>query len=241
MGITRKRLGDNLRRVTEGVAAAAERARRDPAEVKLVAVTKAVEVDDIKTLIELGVVDIGESRVQQLTARAERISQWLGRRRKEGPSEVRWHMVGHLQRNKVRHVIEWAGIIHSVDSLRLAEEIAARAERSERTVDVLLQVNCSEERQKQGVAVGAAAHLAEQICTLKHLRLLGLMTMAPLASKPEKARPTFVRLREIFEEMRTEKIGGKDFRHMSMGMTQDYQVAVEEGATILRIGTALFG
>jgi pyridoxal phosphate enzyme (YggS family) len=241
MGITRKRLGDNLRRVSDNVAAAAERAGRDPADVKLVAVTKAVEVDDIKTLVELGVVDIGESRVQQLTARAGRIAQWLGRRRKEGPSEVRWHMVGHLQRNKVRHALEWASMIHSVDSLRLAEEIAARAERAGRNVDVLLQVNCSEEPQKYGVAVGAAAALAEQICTLRHLRLLGLMTMAPLTARPERTRPTFVRLREIFEEMRTEKMGGKDFRHLSMGMTQDYQVAVEEGATIIRVGTALFG
>jgi len=227
MGISQKRLSDNLQRVADNIAAAAGRVRRDPANVRLVAVTKSADLDDVKALIELGVVDIGESRVQQLTARAEQI-------------EVRWHMVGHLQRNKVRHVLPWASTIHSVDSLRLAEEIANRAAQAQRSVDALLQVNCSEEPQKFGVAVGAAAHLAEQVCTLKTLRLIGLMTMGPLVSDPEKARPAFVRLREIFEEMRNEKIGGRDFCHLSMGMTQDYQVAVEEGATIVRIGTALF-
>jgi pyridoxal phosphate enzyme (YggS family) len=240
MGISQKRLSDNLQRVADNIAAAAGRVRRDPANVRLVAVTKSADLDDVKALIELGVVDIGESRVQQLTARAEQIGQWLARRRKAGPAEVRWHMVGHLQRNKVRHVLPWASTIHSVDSLRLAEEIANRAAQAQRSVDALLQVNCSEEPQKFGVAVGAAAHLAEQVCTLKTLRLIGLMTMGPLVSDPEKARPAFVRLREIFEEMRNEKIGGRDFCHLSMGMTQDYQVAVEEGATILRIGTALF-
>jgi len=177
---------------------------------------------------------------KDLVRRAREVDEWLSRRRKETPGPVRWHMVGHLQRNKVRQALDAASTIHSVDSLRLAEEIDSRAGRQDLVADVLLQVNCSMEPQKFGVAVGAASHLAEQVCTLRGVRLLGLMTMAPLVRDPEKARPSFVRLRELFEEMRGEKIGGKDFRHLSMGMTQDYEVAVEEGATILRIGTALF-
>lgn len=240
MAVTQKRLGENLQRVRDNIAAAAARAGRDPDNILLVAVTKAVELDDVKKLIELGAVDLGESRVRQLVARAAEVEAWISRRRKPTPAPPRWHMVGHLQRNKVRQVLDSAEVIHSVDSLRLAEEIETRAAQRGKVVDILLQVNCSAEPQKFGVAVGAASHLADQICTLEHVRLLGLMTMAPLSVKPERARPSFVRLRELFEEMRTDKIGGKDFAHLSMGMTQDYIVAVEEGATILRIGTALF-
>jgi len=240
MAVSRKKLGDNLQRVRDRIAAAAEKVGRDPANVALVAVTKAAEPDDIKALIDLGVSDLGENRVQQLVARSEAVAAWLARRRKEVPAPPRWHMIGHLQRNKVRPALAAAGVIHSVDSLRLAEEIDRRAEQAGMVADVLLQVNCSEESQKFGVAVGASTHLGEQMCTLGHVRLLGLMTMAPFCRDGEKVRPVFVRLREIFEEMRGEKIGGKDFRHLSMGMTQDYSVAVEEGATIVRIGTALF-
>ncbi|MHC4718230.1 MAG: YggS family pyridoxal phosphate-dependent enzyme [Planctomycetota bacterium] len=239
MAVSRKKLQDNLQRVRDRIAASAAKAGRDPANVRVVAITKAADLDDVKALIEMGVYDLGESRVQQLVTRAGEVAQWVGRRRKETPA-YRWHMVGHLQRNKVRAVLAVSDIIHSVDSLRLAEEIDRRGEQIGRVIEVMLQVNCSEEPQKFGVAVGASSHLAEQMCTLEHLRVIGLMTMAPLDPNPEKARPTFTRLREIFEDMRREKIGGRDFRHLSMGMTQDYTVAVEEGATIVRIGTALF-
>jgi pyridoxal phosphate enzyme (YggS family) len=240
MPASRARIEKNLRRIREEIAAACERSRRPPEEVCLVAVTKAVDLPTIKNLLDAGVTELGENRVQQLVARAADIDAYLQRRRNALPAPVRWHMVGHLQRNKVRNVLDCVEVIHSVDSLRLAEEINVRAERAGRVVDVLLQVNCSQEEQKFGVAVGAALHLGELIGTLKSLRLLGLMTMAPLVSDPAKARPTFTRLREVFEEMRNEKIGGQAFRHLSMGMSQDYAVAVEEGATILRIGTALF-
>ncbi len=239
MALPRKTIKANLQRVTDNIAAAAERSRRDPREVRIVAVTKAADLADIKAALELGVTDLGESRVPQLISRLEEIDGWLARRRKE-PLEVRWHMVGHLQRNKVKKVLACSQLIHSVDSLRLAEEIDHRAEQAGATAEFLLQVNCAEEPQKFGVAVGAAVALAEQICTLRNVRLLGLMTMAPAAAKGERARPLFTRLRELFEEMRGEKIGGKHFRHLSMGMTQDYEVAVEEGATLVRIGTAIF-
>jgi PLP dependent protein len=137
-------------------------------------------------------------------------------------------------------VLEVATVIQSVDSLRLAEEINARAEKDDRTVDVMLQVNCSQEPQKFGCAVGAAPHLDELMATMKSLRLVGLMTMAPLVKDPQEARPAFALLRELFEELRHNHVGGEAFRHLSMGMSHDYAVAVEEGATMLRIGTALF-
>ncbi len=240
MTVARKRIIDNLQRVRDNIAAAAGRVQRDPAGIQLVVVTKAVEIDDIKTLIDLGLTDFGENRAGQLVERAEEISAWLARRRKETPEPVRWHMIGHLQRNKVKSVLPVAAAIHSVDTLRLAEEIDRRAAAADLVCDILLEVNCSQEAQKFGVPVGAAAHMVDQISTMNNLRMMGLMTMAPLVAEAEKARPTFVRLRELFEDMRREKIGGKDFTHLSMGMSQDYEVAVEEGATILRIGTAMF-
>jgi pyridoxal phosphate enzyme (YggS family) len=227
-----------MRQIRDNVAAACQRAGRETQEVTLVAVVKSAEVDDIKTLIELGQTHFGESRVQQLVERREQIDQWVATRRNK--PQLHWHMIGHLQRNKVKQALGAAQLVHSVDSLRLAEDINARAEAAEIVQPVLLQVNCSQEQQKYGVAVGAATHLAEMICTLRNLRLSGLMTMAPLVDSAELARPAFARLRELFEEMRSEKIGGSDLRHLSMGMSQDYAVAVEEGATLIRVGSAIF-
>jgi len=240
MAVTKARIEKNHQRIRDRIADACRRAGRPPEDVSIVAVTKTVDLETIKALIDAGLTDLGENRVQQLTARAAEVDAYLQRRRNALPAPVRWHMIGHLQRNKVKRVLDCSNVIHSVDSLRLAEEINARAERLGRVVDVLLQVNCSQEQQKHGVAVGASTHLGEMICTLEHVRLVGLMTMAHLTDEPEETRPTFTRLRELFEEMRNNRIGGDAFRHLSIGMSQDYAVAVEEGATILRIGTALF-
>ena len=239
MAISKAKLKDNLAAVRERIAEACVRSRREGDEVSLVAVTKATEPASIRDLVTLGQLDLAESRVQQLTERAAELDAWLTRRKGDAPP-IRWHMVGHLQRNKVKACLSVAEVIHSVDSLRLAEEISARADQDGRVIECMLEVNCSQEPQKHGVAVGAAFHLAEQIATLPTLRLTGLMTMAPLVADAERSRFAFVRLRELFEEMRNEKIGGRDFRHLSMGMTNDFEIAVEEGATIVRIGTALF-
>jgi hypothetical protein len=235
----RKKLTDNLAAVRERIAAACGRVKRRPQEVRLVAVTKSASLAAIKELVSLGQEDLAESRVQQLTQRAEELAAWRAKLESPLPPE-RWHMVGQLQRNKVKACIAVAQTIHSVDSLRLAEEISLRAQRDNRQLDLLLEVNCSEESQKSGVAVGAAVHLAEQVSTLKAIRLVGLMTMAPLVANAEQARFTFVRLRELFEEAQHEKIGGRNFDQLSMGMSNDFEVAIEEGATIVRIGTALF-
>ena len=240
MAVSKARIEANLRRVQDNVAAACARRDRKCEDVRLVAVTKSADMAAVRCLIDLGVADLGESRAQQLAARAAELAETLQRRREPPARPPRWHMVGHLQRNKVKTVLEWANVIHSVDSLRLAEEINERSLKLGRAADVFLQVNCSREEQKFGMAVAAAGHFAEMLSTLKGLRVVGLMTMAPLSGDPEGARPAFVRLRELFEEMRREGIGGDSFRHLSMGMSQDYVVAVEEGATVLRIGTALF-
>ncbi len=154
---------------------------------------------------------------------------------------IRWHLIGHLQRNKARKALEFVRLVHSVDSLRLAEELQVIANRREQPVDVLLQVNCSGEESKFGCPVPAAQPLAEQIDTMTNVRVRGLMTMAPLVSSPEDTRTIFRRCREIFEEIRATGVGGGHFNILSMGMSNDYEIAVGEGANIVRIGTAIFG
>jgi hypothetical protein len=239
MALTKAKIERNLRRIEENVQAACAKANRRADEVSIIAVTKTVEFEPVAWLVELGMTELGESRVQHLITRGQELAEYL-RRRQQPPRPVRWHMIGHLQRNKVKAVLDCSEMIHSVDSLRLAEEINARAEKLGRHVSVMLQINCSREDRKFGIAVGAATHMGELVSTLPNIRLAGLMTMARLSDDAEAARAAFVRLRELYEEMRNDKIGGDDFRHLSMGMSQDYQVAVEEGATMLRIGTALF-
>jgi pyridoxal phosphate enzyme (YggS family) len=240
MSVTRKRIEKNLNEIRNRIAESCAKAGRSPREITIVAVTKSVDLATIKNCLDAGVTELGENRVQQFVPRAVELDAYLQRRRNELPRPVRWHMVGHLQRNKVKGVLEWAAMVHSVDSLRLAEELSHKAEQMRRSIDVLLQVNCSRESQKFGCAVGASEHLAELISTLPRIRLAGLMTMGPLTEDADAGRAAFRRLRELFEDMRKNRIGGEHFRHLSMGMSADYPQAVEEGATILRIGTALF-
>ncbi len=230
-------LRDNLQRIRDRVAAACQRAGREPDSVRLVAVTKTVSVDTIRELVELGQVDIGENRVQQLTDRAEKVASCMG---EASSRAVQWHMLGHLQRNKVRSLLPHLFWLHSLDSLRLAEEINSQAARLGTKVSAFLEVNASSEKSKTGVAVGAVTHLVEQVRTLPHVRMIGLMTMAPLVDDPEMVRPVFIRTRELFEEIRGNKLAGPDFVHLSMGMSGDFEVAIEEGATVVRVGTALF-
>lgn len=231
---------ERINRVNDNVKKACRRAGRDPAEVKLVIVTKSATFDEIKKVIQSGYTDLGENRVQQLKKISQQMEEYLEKNDEQPPKKVNWHMVGHLQRNKIRQVLPIVHLIHSVDTLRLAEEINADAPKLNVCPRVLLQVNASEEPQKYGVPVGAAIHLAEQIGTLPNLKLVGLMTMAPLTRDKDAIRSCFARARELFIEIRGEKIVGPEFTELSMGMSSDYEIALEEGATILRIGSAIF-
>jgi len=238
-------LAERLDEVRERIAAACDKAKREPGEVTLIAVTKTAAPEQIREMLSLGVGDLGESRVQVLQQRAAQVNEFYSRKMahaEEGmPAKLRWHMIGHLQRNKIKPVMPVVSMIHSVDSLRLAEELDQNAEKLGKRMPVLMQVNASEEPQKYGVAVGAAVHLAEQIDSMPNLQIMGLMTMAALDANEEQSRRTFARTREIFEEMKWHKIGGTGLRHLSMGMSNDYEIAIEEGATLVRIGTAIFG
>jgi pyridoxal phosphate enzyme (YggS family) len=236
------KIASRIKHIKSTINSACDRVGRNPGEVRLVVVTKSVTIDAVKEVINLGLTDLGENRVQQLKKISSEVEDFL-QASDGGPATqkvINWHMIGHLQRNKVRQVLPIAVLIHSVDTLRLAEEINAAAAKLKSRPKVLLQVNCSNEPQKYGVPVGAATHLAEQIETLPHLQLVGLMTMAPLTHKKDIVRACFVRARELFVEMRGEKIVGPHFTELSMGMSSDYELAVEEGATILRIGSAIF-
>jgi pyridoxal phosphate enzyme (YggS family) len=240
-------LAEKLDEVKGRIAQACAKAKREPGEVTLVAVTKSAAPEQIREILSLGVSDLGESRVQVLAQRAGQLDEFLKRRQVHGeamgapPEKVRWHMIGHLQRNKVKQLLPFVHTIHSIDSLRLAEDLDVQVAKIGRRIPVMLQVNASEEPQKHGVAVGAALHLAEQIDSMPNLQLIGLMTMAPFDADEKVVRVAFGRTREIFEEMRWHKIGGTSLRHLSMGMSNDFEHAIAEGSTMVRIGTELFG
>lgn len=246
--VSRNELRDRYREVTSRIGEAAVRANRAPESVVCIAVTKYASPDQIRQIVELGHQDLGESRVQQLQQRVGMTQEFLARRRMLGgdqagqaPPSVRWHMIGHLQRNKVKTVLPLVKLIHSVDSLRLVEEAHTQAARDDREAEILLQVNISGEKNKYGLAPAAVPHVAEQIQTMVHLKLRGLMTMAPYSDNPEDSRDTFQRCAELFAEMRNSGQLGEEFNLLSMGMTNDFEVAIECGANLVRVGRALFG
>jgi hypothetical protein len=236
------KISERIERIKDAINSTCARVGRDSSEVKLVVVTKSASLEAIKEVIKLGYTDLGENRVQQLKKVSAEVAQFLQERDGNPDSfrKINWHMIGHLQRNKVRQVLPIASLVHSVDTLRLAEEINNSAARLNLCPRVLLQVNTSNEPQKYGVPIAAATHLAEQVETLSNLQIIGLMTMAPLTHNKDIVRSCFLRARELFVEMRGEKIVGPNFTELSMGMSSDYEVALEEGATILRIGSAIF-
>ncbi len=243
-------IAERYTEVKERVAAAARRAGRSGNSVVIVAVSKYAELDQVRELVALGHQDFGESRVQQLVQRAAIVDESLHRQRtlpSVGPHgesllhEVRWHMIGHLQRNKVKKLVGAVRLVQSVDSLRLAEEIQSAALKRDEPVEVLVQVNVAGEKSKFGCAVAAAGALCEQIDTMVNIRVRGLMTMAPYSENPEDSRPYFERLLELFEDIRRRGFGGHGFNILSMGMSNDFEVAIDCGANLVRIGSSIFG
>jgi len=230
--------------VRQRVADAAARSGRTERDIITVAVTKYAEMDEIRDLVELGHQDFGENRVQQLVQRAAMIDEYIRRRAALGQKSkgvARWHMIGHMQRNKARVLGDSARLVHSVDSLRLAEELQAVGLKYETPIDVLVQVNIACEDSKYGCPLSACEPLAEAMDSMAHLRVRGLMTMAPYTDNPEESRIHFTRLRELYEDMETVGFGDGQFNILSMGMSGDFEVAIEEGANIVRVGSAIFG
>ena len=220
---------EQYRAVRERVEAACLRAGRDPSEVTLIAVSKTKPVSMIRELMEIGVKDFGENYAQELAEKTEEITEPL-----------RWHFIGHLQRNKVKNVVGKACLIHSVSSLRLAEEIAKESKKRGLVTDILVEVNIGDEESKSGIAAGEAMELLKEIFPLEGIRVRGLMAIVPPVEDPEEARPYFRAMREL-RDRAEEEISGIRLPELSMGMTGDFETAIEEGATFVRVGTAIFG
>jgi pyridoxal phosphate enzyme (YggS family) len=223
------RLRENVDRVRSSMAHASERAGRNPAGVRLVAVTKYAEIKRVRELVALGHTTLGESRPQQLVERSDQL----------GPG-IEWHLIGTLQRNKVRAVLPHVSLIHSVDSLKLLERIDSVAAELRLKPRVLLQVNVSGETSKQGFSPDELPANWPAIAAYRNVTIVGLMTMAPLADDPELARPTFRGLRRVRDELRHSTGDAAQLAELSMGMSNDFEVAIEEGATLVRVGSLLF-
>lgn len=221
-------LEERYRAVRERIEAACGRAGRDPAEVRVIGVTKTKPAAVVRAAARAGMADFGENYVQEYLEKRADVSQ-----------DVRWHFIGHLQRNKVKYLVPGVSVIHGVDSERLAVEIDRQAARTGERMPVLVQVNTSGEESKFGCDPSAAPALLERVAGLEYLDVQGFMTLAAFLDDPEALRPMFRLLRRLRDDLRDRT--GLPLPHLSMGMTNDFEVAVEEGATLVRIGTALFG
>jgi pyridoxal phosphate enzyme (YggS family) len=224
--MSRERIAKNLAAVEERLNAACRRAGRARSEVTLIAVTKTVSAESAALLPGLGVCDFGESRPQELWRKADAVSG------------ARWHLIGHLQRNKIERTLPLVERIHSVDSQRLLDALEEACGKESRSLSALLEINASREASKHGFAPEEVPGLAARLAELQHIRIEGLMTMAAYEKDPEQTRPTFRALRELRDRLAAEM--GRPLLHLSMGMSNDFEIAVEEGATLIRLGTVLF-
>jgi PLP dependent protein len=222
-------IADNLKTVTQSIARSCVRSGRLPDSGKLICVTKEVDVSQIEEVLALGVRDIGENRVQDAIVKHKSIGD-----------RAAWHLIGHLQTNKVKDAVKIFSLIHSVDSIRLAKEIQKCASAIDKIQDILIEVNTSGEKSKFGIAPGDTTAFFKEVSLYPNINILGLMTIAPETDKPEKVRPYFQKLRELRDKLQDLKLTTYSLQ-LSMGMSNDFEVAIEEGATMVRIGRAIFG
>ena len=223
-------LKDQLQEVEKRIQAACDRAGRKREEVTLIAVSKTKPVETLQEAYDLGVRIFGENKVQELTAKYEAL-----------PKDIHWHMIGHLQTNKVKYIIDKAELIHSVDSLKLAETIEKEAAKHDLIADILVEVNVAEEESKFGMKMEEVIPFVEKVSAFPHVRVRGLMTIAPFVEDPEENRSIFADLHKLYIDIKKKNHDNDTVSVLSMGMTNDYEVAIEEGATMVRIGTGIFG
>lgn len=223
-------LKENLTEVKKNIEEACRKAGRDPREITLIAVSKTKPKEMLEEIYAEGLRDFGENKVQELCGKMEQL-----------PDDIRWHMIGHLQRNKVKFIAGRTTLIHSVDTYRLAEEINVQAKKIRTVVPILVEVNIAQEESKFGTSVEDAILLVEEISRLENVRIKGLMTIAPNVSNPEDNRPYFRKIKQLSVDITNKNIDNVSMEILSMGMTGDYMVAIEEGATMVRVGTGIFG
>ena len=223
-------LKDNLKKVEENIQAACDRSGRNRDEITLIAVSKTKPVEMLQEIYDENIRDFGENKVQELCDKIEKM-----------PSDIKWHMIGHLQRNKVKYIVGKVALIHSVDSYRLAEEISIQAKKHNTTVPILVEVNIAHEESKFGISEEDAILLVKEISELENIRIMGIMTIAPYVENPEDNRMYFRKIKELSVDINSKNIDNVSMEIISMGMTGDYEVAIEEGATMVRVGTGIFG
>ena len=223
-------LQDNYDKVAGNILRACEKSGRNPDEVTLIAVSKTKPVSMLQEIYDHGCRDFGENKVQELLEKYEVM-----------PKDIRWHLIGHLQRNKVKYVVDKAALIHSVDSLKLAEEISKEALKKNVEADILIEVNVAEEESKFGTRTEDAIELVLQVAKLPGIHIKGLMTIAPYVENPEENRQYFAQLKQLSVDISAKNIDNVSMNVLSMGMTGDYETAVSEGATLVRVGTGIFG
>ena len=223
-------LKENFQSVEARIQAACDRAGRSRKEVTLIAVSKTKPVEMLQTIYEAGSRDFGENKVQEMCDKIEQL-----------PTDIRWHMIGHLQTNKVKYIVGRVSLIHSVDSLHLAQEIEKQAAKLDVIVPILIEVNIAEEESKFGIHKEETISLVREVATLPHIRIQGLMTIAPYVENPEDNRAYFRGIKQLSVDIARENIDNVSMDCLSMGMTGDYEVAIEEGATMVRVGTGIFG
>ena len=221
---------DNIKQVEENIIKSCEKVGRDPEEVTLIAVSKTKPYTAIEEALPSGVLDYGENKVQELTEKYEIL-----------PKDIRWHMIGHLQRNKVKYLVGKVELIHSVDSLRLANQIETEFAKKNEIANILIEVNMANEESKFGITSETTEQLVREISKLEHVRIKGLMTIAPYTDNPETNREYFRNMKKLSVDITEKNIDNVSMNVLSMGMTGDYQVAIEEGATMVRVGTGIFG
>jgi PLP dependent protein len=226
-----KMVAENAEIIKNRIREVSLRCGRNPEDVLLLGVSKTFGIEKIREAVSAGIVDIGENYTQELDAKHKDLSD----------ERVRWHFIGHLQSNKVKFIADYIHLIHSVDNDRVAEEIQKRAERSGRTVEVLIEVHSTDEATKFGVLPGQTLDLIKRISLFDRVKVRGLMTMGPFSDDPDDSRPSFQMLAALAKRIGQEGVENVEMKHLSMGMSHDFEVAIEEGATIVRIGTMLFG
>lgn len=223
-------LTENLHEVQERIIRACQKVGRDPKEITLIAVSKTKPVEMLHEVYQAGIREFGENKVQELTAKEETM-----------PTDIHWHMIGHLQTNKIKYIVDKVTLIHSVDSVKLAEAIDKEARKKNVVCDILLEVNVAEEESKFGFSLENVIPALDTLKGLSNIRIRGLMTIAPYVKNPEENRPVFSALRKLSVDIAEKNIDNISVDILSMGMTNDFEVAIEEGATMVRVGTAIFG
>ncbi len=222
---------ENLQDIRNKISEACQRSGRDVSEITLIAVSKTFSPEKIREAHNAGILDIGESYVQEMTGKFNELKN----------ETIRWHFVGPLQRNKVKYIVDFVHLIPSVENLRVCQEIEKRASRIDRDIDILVEVNTSGEPQKHGISPDELPKLFDEIGVFDHVHVRGLMTMAPFVEDPEDARPSFKLLKDLRKRLLDDGLPEIQVQHLSMGMSNDFEVAIEEGATMVRIGSSIFG